>query len=157
MGSTPLNSLPAIAWAAPIFASIVTFIGVVITLVIQNRSFRNQLASAHASKLTEMRQEWISDLRNAMASFHSYAVTPGLDQAMTREFYESGTKIELFMNPADPDFADLQNSLYDYLRARTTEEKYKANPRFIDVCQRILRREWLTLKSELAVAHRIPD
>jgi len=154
MGASAVG-IATISWAAPIFASIVTLIGVVITLYIQNKSFKNQLQSNHSAKMAEMRQAWINNLRDAMSTFQSYAVTPNLDQTKTREFYEAGTKIELFMNPEDPDFAELQSKMYAYLDARDIVEKFQANPLFIEVCQKILRREWLVLKSELAQAHKI--
>ncbi|MEA2999372.1 MAG: hypothetical protein QOK17_1205 [Sphingomonadales bacterium] len=84
-----------------------------------------------------------------MASFQSYGVTPSLEQAKQQEFYRLGTRIELFMNPADPDYEELQNGLYAFLAAKSIEEKYGANAGFVAVCQRILKREWNVLRDEI--------
>jgi len=93
-----------------------------------------------------------NNLREAMASFQSYGVTPDLDHTGHREFYEHGTKIELLMNPKDPDYDELQGCLYSFLNANTLAEKFSANPQYVAVCQRILKREWEVLKREIAAA-----
>ena len=55
------------------------------------------------------------------------------------------------MNPGDKDYKLLQNCLYGFLQASEGDvtEKYKQNPEYINVCQRILKREWERLKEEL--------
>jgi hypothetical protein len=63
-----------------------------------------------------------------------------------------GTRIELFMNPNDPDYEELQRCLYKFLGAETKGEKYGANAPFVVVCQRILKREWEVLKQDLKQA-----
>jgi hypothetical protein len=113
----------------------------------RNSQLQTQLAAN--LKLAEFRQAWINSLRDDMAQFQSYGITPGLDQAREREFYRLGTRIELFMNPADEDFPSLQDALYGFLHAETLGEKYGANPEFIQICQRILKREWDVLKEEV--------
>jgi vacuolar-type H+-ATPase subunit E/Vma4 len=100
-------------------------------------------------RLAEMRQAWINSLRDDMASFQSYGVTPSLEQAKQQEFYRLGTRIELFMNPEDRDYDRLQDGLYAFLTAKTIEEKYGANAGFVAVCQRILKREWNVLRDEI--------
>jgi hypothetical protein len=42
--------------------------------------------------------------------------------------------------------------LIDFLSAKTPAEKYSANPRFIAVSQRILKREWEVLKADVSRA-----
>ncbi|WKL57882.1 hypothetical protein Q1W73_02560 [Asticcacaulis sp. ZE23SCel15] len=148
------NSGPVWIWVVPLIAATIAFIGVVVTLLFQWRNFNKQLRSSHALKIAEMRQAWINNLRDAMSKFQSYGVTPNLNQSSEREFYELGTKIELLMNPSDPDFDDLQNCLYGFLNANVISEKYAANPKYVEVCQRILKREWDTLKQEIANASR---
>jgi len=39
-----------------------------------------------------------------------------------------------------------------FLAANDTQEKFSANPHFVAVCQRILKREWELLKKEIAAA-----
>src|SRR3569623_1794580 len=103
-----LITAPAWAWAIPIIVGLFGFFGVGWTVLTAQRNIKKQLLSAHTLKIAEMRQAWINDLREAMATFQSYGVTPCVDHKNCREFYEAGTKIELMMNPNDPDYAELQ-------------------------------------------------
>lgn len=83
-----------------------------------------------------------------MCEFQSFGVTPELNQAQQREFYQAGTKIELLMNPSDPDYADLHDRMYAFLDAQTVQDKFAANAPYVAVCQRIIKREWDRLKTE---------
>jgi hypothetical protein len=111
-----------------------------------------QLQLQHAAKIAEFRQAWINSLRDAMASYQSYGVTPNLGQSETREFYKFGTEIELYMNRDDPRYLELHESMYSFLSAKTTDEKYACNAPYVRVCQDILKNEWDILKRELAKA-----
>jgi hypothetical protein len=143
------TAVPTWTWAVPLIASTIAFVGVAITILLQWRNFKKQLRSAHALKIAEMRQSWINTLRDAMSKFQSYGVTPSLNHTAERDFYEYGTRIELLMNPSDPDYPVLQNCLYRFLSAQDEMEKFAANPQYVDVCQRILKREWDALKREI--------
>lgn len=61
-----------------------------------------------------------------MAVFQSWGMTPGVDHAAQREFYEHGTRIELLMNPRDPDCRALQGLMYRLLNADGIDEKNSA-------------------------------
>ncbi|MBP6361905.1 MAG: hypothetical protein KA233_00050 [Novosphingobium sp.] len=145
-----MTNIPAWAWAIPLIAAIIAFAGVAATITVQARYFQKQLKSSHTLKIAEMRQAWINDLRTAMAVFQSYGVTPDSNHNEVREFYETGTRIELLMNPADPDFDELQSAMYEFVGIEDTTEKFMANPKYIEICQRILKREWEVLKAELS-------
>jgi hypothetical protein len=152
MGAQTVAAIPAWTWAVPLIAALVAFIGVMITVILQWRNFVKQIKSAHSLKIAEMRQAWINNLRDAMSKFQSYGVTPDLDHRAEREFYEHGTRIELMMNPKDPDYAELLECLYEFLPAKDIQDKFSANPHYVEVCQRILKREWEVLKRELEAA-----
>ena len=152
MGTQTVAAIPTWTWAVPLIAALIAFGGVTLTIVLQWRNFTKQLRSAHALKVAEMRQAWINSLRDAMSKFQSYGVTPGIAHISEREFYEYGTRIELLMNPKDPDYQKLHDCLYKFLSADDVLNKFSANPDFINVCQRILKREWDTLKREIAAA-----
>lgn len=100
-------------------------------------------------KLAEFRQNWIDAMRADMAKFQSIATLPQGDPTKEREFYELGTRIELRMNPEDPDYNELQDALYAYYSATDDDEKLIANAPFVEVCQSILKREWDVLKADL--------
>ena len=143
------ESTPMWVWFIPIAVAIIALAGVIVTLRVQRDHFRKQIRSAHALKLAEMRQEWIHRLREAMATFQSYGVTPDLKHDKQREFYEAGTLIELYMNRDDPDFPELSDHLYEFLSAESNLDKWAANPDFVILCQGILKREWEVLKRDL--------
>ena len=147
----------------PVFAPLLLMLGALIGAGLaymastraSNVARRNADLQAHTAqqlKIAEFRQAWIHTLRDAMAEFQSYGVTPGLDQAKERKFYEVGTKIELLMNPTDQDYVKLQNCLYGYLSVQTESDKFSANPIFVSTCQAILRREWAVTKDEIEKA-----
>jgi hypothetical protein len=52
------------------------------------------------------------------------------------------------MNPKDENYEELNDCLYDLLN-KSADEKYGASPKFIRVSQKILKREWDTLKAEI--------
>ncbi len=115
------------------------------------KGVERQIALNYAVKMSELRQLWINDLRDAMAGFHSVAILPGsLDK---REFFRLGTKIELLMNRKDPRYSELNECMYEFLAAESREEKWSCNAPFVTICQDILKTEWGLLKTELASAN----
>ncbi len=104
--------------------------------------------TTRALNLAGHRVAWIQRLRDEMACFQSWGMTPNLDQMQQREFYEHGTRIELLMNPHDEDYATLQGLMYRLLIAESMTEKYSVNAEYVEVCQRILKREWEVAKGE---------
>lgn len=104
-----------------------------------------------AIKIADYRQEWINTLRNEMAEFQSHGVLPNHDPASNRDFYRLGTKIELLMNPDDPNYPALQQCIYNFLMVSDgdTIDKYEQNAAFVELCQKILKREWDRLKSDI--------
>ncbi len=84
-----------------------------------------------------------------MSKFHSYGVSPHLDQTKEREFYELGTKIELMMNRKDLRYGKLADLMHRFLSAENKFEKYGVNTEYVETCQDILKQEWEVLKKEL--------
>jgi len=106
-------------------------------------------STTRALKLTDHRVAWLQRLRDEMAMFQSWGMTPNLDQMKQREFYEHGTRIELLMNSQDPDYEELQKLMYGFLSATDIAKKFLLNSDYITVCQRIPKREWDVAKREL--------
>ncbi|MBY3500204.1 hypothetical protein [Rhizobium laguerreae] len=140
------SGAPAWTWAVPLIVGIIALAGVVATAMVAYLNTKRQLRSAHTLKIAEMRQGWINDLRNTMALFHSYGTSPDIDHRNRREFYETGTKIELMMNPLDEDFEALQAVINQFLEASTQDERFDVNDEYVKICQGILKREWTALK-----------
>jgi hypothetical protein len=145
--------LSNVSWVTPMIIAIISLFGVICTLVIQNKNFKRQIKSNHSIKMSEMRQNWIIDLRNEMCAFQSYGITPNVQQVSIREFYQHGTKIELLMNPEDKKYKELQELMYEFLRAEDVSEKYSVNARYVALCQEILKAEWDFLKKEMKEFH----
>lgn len=109
---------------------------------ISERNAQRVDSTTRSIKLSEHRLMWIQKLRDEMAVFQSWGMTPGVEHASQREFYEHGTRIELLMNPRDPDYKALQGLMYRLLSADGVEEKYSVNAVYVGLCQGILKREW---------------
>lgn len=143
---------PEWTWLLPLIVGFVALSGVIITAAVAIWNIRKQLDSAHNLKVAEMRHAWINNLRDAMATYQSYGVAPSVDQTTQREFYEKGTRIELFMDPEHPDYGELQRCMHEFGLARGTTERFDANPAYVAVCQRIIKREWERLEAEIRAA-----
>lgn len=100
-------------------------------------------------KLADMRQAWVNNLRSDMAEFQALAVTPDLDYQKQTKFYQLMARIELSMNPGDEDYGELSKALYAYIEGGNVDERRANDPRYVAVCQRILKREWDVLKAEI--------
>ena len=145
------NRLLIVSVSIPVFSAVVA-------AAASWYSTRRALRSEHKRrrlegtlKIADYRQAWIDKLRDAMAEFQSYGVLPGGDPSKEREFYQLGTKIELLMNPKDDDFEALQAQLYSFLNAANddTVSKYSNNAKFVELCQKILKREWDRLNKDI--------
>lgn len=137
------------SWAIPIIVSCVALLGVGATISVQHLNFKRQLHSSHSLKIADMRQAWINNLRDEMAVFQSYIGMPNMSDVERQSWHKAGTKIELLMNPADPDFEDLKASMYAFLEKMDRKGNEAASDKFVAVCQRILKREWELLKNEV--------
>lgn len=112
-------------------------------------ALRKQRKSTQQSKLAEFRQAWINSIRDAMSEFQSYAITPSLEHVKQREFYQYGTKIELLLNPDDPQYSNLQRCMYRFLQAQSVDEKWSVNAEYVSICQKIIKAEWQVTKKIL--------
>ena len=112
---------------------------------------RHKMKFNATMKVADFRQNWINSLRDELAQFQSYGVYPHHDPTKDREFFRLGTKIELLMNPSDPDYQELQQRMYGFLNSASSDSatKYSQNTEFVVLCQRILKREWERLKKDM--------
>ena len=119
------------------------------------QSRENAVLSARLSanvKLADMRQVWINELRNEMTRFFAMCNEKRNAPADVKagKLHESGTKIELSMNPSDSDYNELRSAMfaiYSEVPADTTAETL--DDRYVTVCQKILKREWDVLKGDI--------
>lgn len=93
------------------------------------------------------RQNWINALREDMALY--FALTLENDRKVRKyeKIFEVGTKIELRMNPNDPDYQALRSAMFHCAQSDIGEGAERE--KFIKLSQSILKREWDVLKFEL--------
>ena len=146
-----VNNPSILVLSVPILSGLVGWMTVWYTTRRVHRSAKERMQFERLMKISEFRQSWINSLRDCMAEFQSHGVTPNHRPGNKREFYRLGTKIELLMNPNDPDYSELQSSLYKFLQSSegNTVDKFRNNSEYIVICQQILKREWDRLKEEL--------
>lgn len=145
------NQLLVFSLLVPTISAIVAWVSAWYSTRRAMRTEQSKLKFQSTLKISEFRQNWINELRDTMSDFQSHGVLPGNDPTKDREFYRLGTKIELLMNPEDPDYQDLSRMMYRFLIDSEGEDsaKYGNNAEFVEICQKILKREWERLKADL--------
>lgn len=145
------NQLLVFSLLVPTISAIVAWVSAWYSTRRAMRTEQSKLKFQSTLKISEFRQNWINELRDTMSDFQSHGVLPGNDPTKDREFYRLGTKIELLMNPEDPDYQDLSRMMYRFLIDSESEDsaKYGNNAEFVEICQKILKREWERLKADL--------
>lgn len=136
-------------WVVPLVVAIITICGIAATLYVQNRNFKRQIKSNSATKIAEMRQAWINNLRNELASFPSHFLSTDEDPLPDQSTYERIAKIQLMMNPLDGNYKRLTDAANAIITSENRIQKHNAHKEYISVCQEILKTEWEVLKSEI--------
>lgn len=117
-----------------------------------------QLAFNRAAKIADYRQQWINDLRDAMAEWRSYPIYPVKDEtpseAENREqaMHKVRTKILLMMNRNDSRYGELNRIMHSVEMAMAYADRGSDDDPFVKLFQDILKTEWETLKTDLAKA-----
>ena len=126
-------------------------------LLIAERNIRSAVHSRN-------RQEWINTLRSKIAEFISLTVTLRIQYGVKpepkenifesgRELFLLGTQIELMLNPAETDHAELSGFLDKVSKGLTELDNPQSEIAMLDavgdmlpLAQRILKREWQRVK-----------
>ncbi|MBO7705392.1 MAG: hypothetical protein J6S68_07045 [Acinetobacter sp.] len=145
------------AWAAshlvlvvsvgvPLLTVFVTAFVSIVTTRANTKAQERQRILLHKLKLAEFQQAWINDMREDLALYTARTwdneLNEGVESAKERVMAQA--RILMRMNPSDPDYAFLQQSLRDPLARPQTDKKA-----LYVVGQRILKREWERLKQDL--------
>ena len=110
-----------------------------------------------AKTLAESRQEWINILREDMAQFaglsakRSRVIVAGevFNDGEFEKMVAVGARIRMRLDPKDADFDELLRSMSECSLEKEPGALGKAASEFVRVSQRILKREWEVLKTEL--------
>jgi hypothetical protein len=104
-------------------------------------------------KLAEFRQAWIDGLREDLAAYSAatfHTSDMPLQNDRLHEIVSLGARVMLRMNTKDPDYEAFKTALSHALPSSQEEaDAAKTSLTVVTIGQRILKREWERLKSDL--------
>lgn len=120
----------------------------------------NALAVARRQIVSPIRQKWIDDLRTNVAEFISTAqahwIYPSVDEIAHRGLLLVEMKVELMLNPKEPDHQELKVALNRLMEVvlRRKEERLlgdftEALTQSTSLSQAVFKREWERVKNEI--------
>lgn len=135
---------------------------VLIPLIIGWVSYKIARRQISNSGVTQFRQKWIDNVRDAISVFIAKAEVISMldydeDEAYFEHFKELSQmqhKIELFLNPQEEDhneIVELLNDIREIIHEETIDEKledkmYDKIQKLLNVSKRVLKREWNVVK-----------
>lgn len=155
----PTLSAIAAAAAATVAATVAG-----IQLYIGRRQADAALTSAKASlmnarnagrhTIAESRQKWIDNVIDTLCAQHAIVMTfpPGQvpPPAEARTLSASRTKLEILLNPEEADTVALLEKMDAVVASVTAESRNEKSAEMLVVARRLLKREWVRIKGELA-------
>jgi hypothetical protein len=151
--------LPVLSLAV---AALAVVVGPFVSWHVASRQSATTLRVSNKQIVAPMRQAWINSLRELIAELlgkcaHYWAA--GFEDRADSEYLritELIYKLELFMNPNEEDHVHLVKSANDMERAlsagstqETDRQFWDAHRSTADLAQKILKREWNRVKSEI--------
>jgi hypothetical protein len=144
----------AAALAAGTVAAIQLYIGV--------RQSRAALVAARAAMMTaesegrhtvaSFRQKWIEAVRDTLSEHHSIVMSLPEGHAVSpedqRKLAALRTKLQLLLNPDEPDSLELLRLIEEIVHCRTVDRILKDGA-LSRLAQKILKTEWVRIKDEL--------
>ncbi|MBZ9998522.1 MULTISPECIES: hypothetical protein [unclassified Mesorhizobium] len=147
------------AWGAASVAAVVAgiqfFIGqkqAAAALTAANAALMNA-KNAGRHGIARFRQEWIDKVVDALCEHHSILMTTangeGRSAGDERRLAALATKIELLLNPDEPDTAALLKAMEDIWRSPDEKSRASNDQKMVVIARRLLKSEWVRLKDEL--------
>ncbi len=130
----------------PLLTVVLTGLISYITTIANTNAQDRQRSLDHQLKLADFRQAWINDQREDFATYTARTWSESLNKGAEaeKERVMAQARILMRMNPKDPDYETLLESLGNPV-ANPNEDR-KA---LFEIGQRILKREWERLKTDL--------
>jgi hypothetical protein len=104
--------------------------------------------------VAEFRQKWIDKVIDTLCDHHSITMTrPAADEMLAddhKKLLSSRTRLEILLNPDEPDTVELLQQIDAIDDSSTTEEREEKAAAMLTVARRLLKREWVRIKDELA-------
>lgn len=158
MDAQTISAISALA-AAAAAAGAFTVAG--IQLFVGYRQSKAALQTAAAAELTaqssgrhtvaEFRQAWIYKVIDALSELNALLLAHS-DSALTPEQAQKAhglrTQLEILLNPDESDTVELLKAIDEIIASKVGEREAKSD-RMVQIARRLLKREWVRLKSEL--------
>lgn len=111
--------------------------------------------NAGRQKIAESRQAWINSVIDTLRDHQAILASPGADglsQADARQLAGLKTKLRILLNPDEPDTVALL-AVIDKMNGRGPEAEFAAaEAEMLVISRRLLKREWVRIKTELGHA-----
>jgi hypothetical protein len=109
--------------------------------------------SAGRHTVAEFRQKWIDKVIDALCEHHAISMTITRDGPLLledgRKLASLRTRLEILLNPEEEDTVELLDAIAEVAQAATPEERIASSPEVVRVARRLLKKEWVRIKSEL--------
>jgi hypothetical protein len=109
--------------------------------------------SAGRHTVAEFRQKWIDKVIGTLCEHHSIIMTRPEGQPIllgdNKNLRSSRTKLEILLNPDEPNTVEFLKKIDDIDAAGTIQERDKSAAEMLTVARRLLKREWVRIKDEL--------
>lgn len=153
-------AISALAAAAAAFAAASV---AAIQLYVGHRQSRAALLSANAAMknadsagrhtIAAFRQKWIDTVIDTLSEYHAILIMVGNERPGSTpegaKLLALRTKLEILLNPDEVDTVALIGATDKMRRGETLEERLSASPEVVRVARKLLKAEWVRLKSEL--------
>ena len=103
--------------------------------------------------VAEFRQHWIDNVRDTLCEYH--AILMAMDDGTpvssedNRQLSALGTKLELLLNPEEPDSLALLRLTEEIQESATLAEREAKDPEMVKLAHKVLKTEWVRIKTEL--------
>jgi hypothetical protein len=133
-----------------------------IQLYIGHRQTEAELIAAQAAMMNAesigrhtvaaFRQKWIECVRDALCEYQSILMSLNEDERVSaddRKLAALKTKLELLLNPEEPDAQHLLAKINDLRVVDSPKERLKTDEALSALAHKILKTEWVRIKDEL--------
>lgn len=117
-----------------------------------NAALKNaQNAGRHT--IAEFRQKWIDKVIDVLSEHHAILMATPIGQTIPAAEHQNlsslRTKLEILLNPNEPDTVALLSTIDDVAMSTTEGERTLSNANMVSIARRLLKAEWERIKKEL--------
>ena len=163
---------PILVASAAVIVSLISAVIALFSAWRANKIAEKNLATSAEMQLIQFREKWIQTLREKMVEYISIYSTGQTGDNALKSLDAAANSILLMMNPEDDLYKELKNQLAVGIIKTVTKRKQTDNANLsekvklqvedkehfnanvlLSICQKILKKEWDRLKSDLKNQH----